>query len=72
MQIKRGIAVEVESIAKQLIRGVGEVEIERVARECRLLKQKREITPTALLVACLSTLGGCGSSAPTPPCECGR
>jgi hypothetical protein len=56
MQVKRRTAVNVESIAKQLIRAVGEAEVEGIARECGLLRRKRTITPMALLVACLSTL----------------
>ena len=57
MPIKRRIAVDVESIARLLIQTVGEAEVERIARECGLLKRKRDVTPMALLIACLSTLG---------------
>lgn len=57
MQVKRRTAVNVESIAKQLIRAVGETEVERIARECGLLKRRRQVTPMALLIACVSTLG---------------
>ncbi len=57
MPRKRRTAVDVESIAQILIRTVGEKEVEHAARECGLLKRKRDVTPMALLVACLSTLG---------------
>jgi len=36
MQSKNRTPVDVESIAKLLIRTVGEVEVERIARECGL------------------------------------
>jgi len=54
---KRRTAVDVESIAQILIRTVGESQVEHAARECGLLKRRRDVTPMALLVACLSTLG---------------
>lgn len=46
-----------ESIAKRLRETIGEVELEKLARECGLLQRKRDITPFALVMACLSTLG---------------
>ena len=57
MKVKGRMKMDAESIAKQLVKTVGEVEIERVARECGLLRRKRDITPMGLLTACLSTLG---------------
>lgn len=57
MKMKDRTSVDVESIAKQLIKTVGEAEVESLARECGLLRRKRDITPMGLLTACLSTLG---------------
>jgi len=57
MKVKDRTTVNVESIAKRLVKVVGEVEVERMARECGLLRRKRNITPMGLLTACLSTLG---------------
>lgn len=45
------------SIAKQLLATLGEEEVLRVARDCRWLRRLRDITPLALVAACLSTLG---------------
>jgi len=57
MKVKDRTTVNVESIAKRLVKVVGEVEVERMARECGMLRRKRNITPMGLLTACLSTLG---------------
>jgi len=57
MKFKDRTTTDVESMAKRLIKTIGEVEIERIARDCGLLRRKRDITPMALLTACLSTLG---------------
>lgn len=57
MKVKDRTKVDVESIAKRLVKTVGEAEVERIARECGLLRRKRDITPMGLLTACLSTLG---------------
>jgi hypothetical protein len=45
------------SIAKQLVDALGEAEVLQIARESRWLRRLRDITPLALVVACLSTLG---------------
>lgn len=57
MKVKDRTTVNVESIAKRLVKTVGEAEVERIARECGMLRRKRDITPMGLLTACLSTLG---------------
>lgn len=57
MQVKDRTKIDVESIAKKLVKTVGEAEVDRIARACGLLRRKRTITPMALLTACLSTLG---------------
>lgn len=57
MKMKDRTKTDVASIAKQLVKTVGEAEVERLARECGLLRRKRDITPMGLLTACLSTLG---------------
>jgi hypothetical protein len=58
MRVKNATSIDVESIAKQLLKAIGEVEVERIARECGLLRRRRKAEPMELLVACLSTLGG--------------
>jgi len=50
-------SVTAESIANVLRETIGEIELERLGRECGLLKRKRDVTPFGLLMACLSTLG---------------
>lgn len=57
MPNNRATTISVESISKELNRAIGEAEVEKVARECELLKRKRDVTPMSLLIACLSTLG---------------
>ncbi len=57
MKAKDCTKISVESISKQLVDTVGEAQVERIARECGLLRRKRDITPMSLLIACLSTLG---------------
>jgi hypothetical protein len=49
--------VDARSIAKQLIAALGEAQVLQVARESRWLRRLRDVTPLALVVACLSTLG---------------
>jgi hypothetical protein len=56
MKVKSRTNVNVESIAKALVRSVGEVEVEQIARQCGLLRRKRDVEPMSLLTACLSTL----------------
>lgn len=46
-----------KTILNMLRRLFKEEDVDRIARETGLMKRKREITPLALLVACLSTLG---------------
>ena len=46
-----------ESISKQLLSALGETEVLQIARESRWLRRLRTITPVAMIVACLSTLG---------------
>lgn len=54
---KSATRVDAESISKQLVAALGESEVLRIARECRWLRRLRDITPLALVIACLSTLG---------------
>jgi DDE family transposase len=54
---KCATSVDASSISKQLISALGEAEVLRVARESRWLRRLRDISPLALVVACLSTLG---------------
>ncbi len=48
--------LDTQSIEKRLRTTLGEAEVDRVARECGFVKRKRDVTPLALLVACISTL----------------
>lgn len=57
MPEKCATEVDATSIAKQLIAALGAPEVLQIARECRWLRRLRDITPLALVVACLSTLG---------------
>lgn len=57
MPEKCATRVDAASISKQLIAALGEAQVLQIARECRWLRRLREITPLALVVACLSTLG---------------
>lgn len=54
---KHATDVDPTSMAKQLISTLGEAQVLQVARESRWLRRLRDITPLALVVACLSTLG---------------
>lgn len=54
---KDATEVDARSIAKQLIAALGEAQVLQLARESRWLRRLRDITPLALVVACLSTLG---------------
>jgi len=62
MRAKSATRRDAESTAKRLIAALGEDEVLRVARECRWLRRLRDITPLALVVACLSTLGASKAS----------
>jgi len=55
MQTQRRTKVSCKSIAKQLEDALGEPEIDRIARLSGFLVRKRDVTPLALLCACLST-----------------
>jgi hypothetical protein len=57
MPEKCGTEVDATSISKQLIAALGEAEVLQIARESRWLRRLRDITPLALVIACLSTLG---------------
>jgi len=57
MPEKSATEVDATSISKQLIAALGEAQVLQIARECRWLRRLRDITPLALVVACLSTLG---------------
>lgn len=57
MKNKRYTQNDAGSIAKWLMKTVGEVEVERIARASGLLRRKRDITPMGLLASCISTLG---------------
>jgi DDE family transposase len=57
MQGKIATNNDASSIAKQLVAALGEAEVLRIARDSRWLRRLRDITPLALVVACLSTLG---------------
>lgn len=48
---------QTKTIVNLLRRVFREEEVDRIARATGLMRRKREITPLALLVACLSTLG---------------
>jgi len=55
---KRDIAtIEAEAISKKLARVLGDAEVEKAARRCGFLRRRREISPAALLIACISALG---------------
>jgi hypothetical protein len=45
------------SISKQLTAALGAAEVLQIARDSRWLRRLRDISPLALVVACLSTLG---------------
>lgn len=57
MPEKCATKVDATSISKQLIAALGDAQVLQIARECRWLRRLRDITPLALVVACLSTLG---------------
>jgi hypothetical protein len=57
MPEKCATKVDATSISKQLTAALGEAQVLQIARECRWLRRLRDITPLALVVACLSTLG---------------
>jgi hypothetical protein len=57
MQGKRATTSDAASIAKHLVEALGEAEVLRIARDSRWLRRLRDITPLALVAACLSTLG---------------
>jgi hypothetical protein len=57
MPRKRATKVDATSISKQVIAALGAAEVLRIARESRWLRRLRDVTPQALVVACLSTLG---------------
>lgn len=57
MREKCATKVDATSISKQLTAALGEAQVLQIARECRWLRRLRDITPLALVVACLSTLG---------------
>jgi hypothetical protein len=57
MPRKRAMKVDATSISKQVIAALGAAEVLRIARESRWLRRLRDVTPQALVVACLSTLG---------------
>src|SRR5512139_4278578 len=57
MQERYATGSDAASIAKQLVAALGETAVLQIARECRWLRRLRDITPLALVVACLSTLG---------------
>ncbi len=56
MQVDNRTESSTQSIAKKLLTTIGEVAVDRIARECGFVERKRDITPLALLVACISTL----------------
>ena len=57
MQPKHATTLDADAIAKRLLGTVGEVAVLRIARSTRLTKRMRDVTPLALLVACISALG---------------
>jgi hypothetical protein len=57
MPKKSATKVDATSISEQLIAALGETEVLQIARESRWLRRLRDISPLALVVACLSTLG---------------
>jgi Transposase DDE domain len=48
---------EAAAIGRKLTEVLGDGAVEKVARRCGFLRRRREITPAALLVACISALG---------------
>jgi hypothetical protein len=48
---------EARSIGRKLIEVLGEAAVEKAARRSGFLRRRRDITPAALLVACISALG---------------
>jgi hypothetical protein len=62
MQGKSATRCDAESIAKRLVAALGEDEVLRIARESGWLRRLRDITPLALVIACLSTLGASKAS----------
>ena len=54
MPEKHAMDVGPTSMAKLLIATLGEAQVLQVARESRWLRRLRDITPLALVVACLS------------------
>jgi hypothetical protein len=69
MPAKCATKVDATSISKQLIGALGEAEVLQIARECRWLRRLRDVTPLALVVACLSTLGAGNATNRYPPQE---
>lgn len=57
MPEKAATNVDAASITKQLLATLGASEVEKIARQSRWLRRLRDITPLALVVACMSTLG---------------
>src|SRR5262245_21647022 len=57
MHRKGATSISAASIAGRLVQTPGEDEVLRIARDRGWLRRLRDITPLALVVACLSTLG---------------
>lgn len=57
MHAKSATNCDASSIAKQLVAALGHAEVMKIARETRWLRRLRDVTPLALVAACLSTLG---------------
>ena len=57
MPRKRSTRLDEKSIAKLLEQTLSESVIDRIARSCRFLRRKREVTPMLLVAACVSALG---------------
>jgi hypothetical protein len=57
MPRKRPTRLDEKSIAKLLEQTLSESVVDRIARSCRFLQRKREVTPMLLVAACVSALG---------------
>lgn len=57
MPKKRSAKLDEKSIAKLLQKTLSETVIDRIARDCRFLRRKRDVSPLFLVIACISALG---------------
>ena len=62
MPAKIATEFDPNAMAKCLLNTLGEAQVEAIARECKMLRRLRDVTPIGLLVACISTLGASDAS----------